>query len=433
MNPITLLMIVLTATPILFGFLLGLLRGSRRATLRLVLIIVSVALAVALCGLFAGKLVNMEVEADGTTTTMAEYIKTTLVENLPESMAEAISGMAISMIQSFLKVIIFLMLFGIFWFLTWAIAYPLCKLFVKKPQRKHTLLGGIIGIVQGAIVALVVCIVFNGLIVQAGKVVTIADDFSDSQQQTQALARSDDGEDNVDYDADEGYTNDETASDYTAVISEYIESPICNVYNKIGTKPFDWLSRVKLDDEEGTTVTLSGQIDAIKGLANMAKELMGLQDLDFYNLLQEGNIEAITDLFNRLDAIKNSLSDESKATLNKLFNAVADDIGIDLGDIVITDIEFQKEGQIFANLYQYNNNEEISSEEAKDIIKNIADSDIILEVLKSQDGVDLGSQLEKEHRDAIVEEINELEQSGNYSQDKIDALRKLFDTANNAQ
>lgn len=443
MNYITLAMLGLTAVPIVFGALLGLMRGSRRALLRLILIVVCVVLAFVLRGAVTDKLINTEVPALG--GSVLEYLQESIFNSMPESLSEFI----VPIMQSILQVIVFLLLFFLLWLLTWIIVYPICKIFVKpkrvenadgeRVKRKHPLIGAVIGIVQGAIVALCVCVVLNGLLLQVNNIMTAADDLSNvSNNEAQAQAMDYDVDYNEDYDVENSSESDGGSamdSNVLGLFGEYADSSIGKLYSGIGSKPFDLISQVKLED--GRKITLSGQIDAIKGLANMAKELMNLQNIDFGKLLTEGNITALQDIFNKLGEINDNLSDEAKETINDLITSVAkemlgDDLGVDFSGLDITGVDFKKEGEIFTRLYEYNN-KEVSVDDAQDIIDNMVQSDIILDVLKNQDNVNLTSQLEtSEHRETIVGIINEYEARDDVPQEKIDALRKIFGLQQNS-
>lgn len=408
-------MIVLTVLPILFGALLGLLRGSRRALLRLVLILISLALAVALFGLITKTLMNMEMQTDEGSMTMQEYMKQSITAELPEYMAD----FAIPLVQSILQIFVFLMLFFVIWFLTWAIAYPLCKLFVKKGQRPHRLIGLAIGAVQGVIVAVCVGVVFTGLMVQTNNVLTAVDNLNEIAASTETEA----------VDADyESPAEDETGSDFdfSGMIGKYAESGLAKMYDKIGSKPFAMLSRVKVDDE--TTITLPGQVEAVNGLVDMAKELIKLKDIDYNNMLTvKDNITMLETIFKNLDVINDNLSDEARTTVNKLMTAAGEQLGFgDLKSLNLASINFQQEAEIFARLYEYNNKTDITMDDAKDIIHDLAQSEFLLDVLQEQ-GVDFSSQLkDSEHLDAISGIIDGLEGDESIKQENIDTLRDIF-------
>lgn len=474
MNIILYGMIGLAVIPILFGLILGFMRGSRRAVLRLVLVLLCAVLAYFLCGVVAEKLMTTEVTINGEKAVLQDFLKDMLVGSMSESMANALADLALPIVQSLLKVIVFLLLFGVAMFLTWLIVFPLCKLFVKKGKKPHRLLGGLFGVVQGVVVALCVCIVFNGLIVQANNLVAAASELSDitteapsggeengeGEPELEALSDVDEDEppkagdedpaeqDPSEQDPAEGEEQGKGDSDggifgalssYSEMINGYTQSKFGKLLNKIGSKPFDLISQVKKD---GKTKTLAGQIDAIHGLTKMAKELSKLVDFNFAQMFAEGNIDSLQDIFNQLDKVMGGLSKESKEAIGGLLTAVGDELGVDLSGVDFSEVDFKKEGQIFADLASYKDMDfsEVDSQEeidaiVDDIIDNLVDSDIILGVLTQNTDVDFGSQLQEatgsdEHVKVIEDKIQALEDSGNYTQDKIDALRDIFGLKN---
>ena len=454
MNYIMISMLAMTALPILFGALLGAMRGSRRALLRLVLVVLSIVLAFALYSTVAKILMNMEVSTDIGEMKMQDYMKEKMMESMPESLAD----FAIPLIQSIMQVLIFLMLFFIFWFITWLIVFPICKIFVKprkikdnngnvvKTQR-HRLIGSAIGAVQGVIVAVCVGIVFTGLLVQTNSVMMAMDSLSDMENGVQTMDLEEgegdydaeepdhDNDPDIDIDEDDGNYGQQPSGgglmegfgEYSNMINDYANSWMGKFYGKIGAKPFNKITQVEL--ENGRKITLSGQIEAIRGVVDMAKELMNLQNIDFAQLLEEGNINALTDIFNKLGEINDNLSPEAKETISGLLKSVADEmvgdsLGIDFSDVDISNIDFKKEGEVFQNLYEYKGKDEFTTEDVKGIVDNLAESDLILDVL--QQGNANFSELDDEHLGTINDRIDELESSGDYSQEKIDALRDLF-------
>ena len=448
MNYIVYAMISLTVAPIIFGTLLGLMRGSRRAFLRLILILLSVVLAFALYGTVANKLMETEISFNGESAKADELLKSLLMSNMSESLAEALADYALPIAQSLLQIVVFLLLFGAFWFLTWLIVFPLCKLFVKKGKKPHRLLGGIFGIVQGAVVALVVCVVFSGLIINTGNIVAAANDLQnisgseqtqDPEQISEYEMEDPDAENpEQDTDPDSGNENEqppegeqpaegslfEMLGQFGEMIDDYADSKLGKFYTKIGSKAFDKISEVKT--EEGK-ITLAGQVDAIRGLSKMAKELAKLQDIDFADLFKEGNIDNLKSIFDALGDITDELSDEAKKTIGNLVTAMGDELGVNLSGLDFTEIDFHKEGQIFSDLASYRDKdiEEITEQDVNNIIDNLVDSDIILDVLKENVNVDIGSHMDEDHVEKIEEKIDALKESG-VEQDKIDALYKIF-------
>ena len=430
MNYITLIMVFLTVLPILFGALLGLLRGSRRAVLRLILIVVSVGLAFALTGVVTEAIMNMEISALG--GSVIDYLKNLIINSLPESVAGSMSDYAVLVAQCLLQVIVFLLLFFIMWLLTWAIVYPLCKLFVRKGKRPHRIIGLVFGAVQGVVVALVVGVVMSGLLIQTGNVMSAMGDLNDMMGETTATQSASEEQ----AETSDGQST-EMLDKIVGMIGEYADSGIAKMYDKIGSKPFALISRVKVDDE--TTFTLPGQVEAVQGLVKMANELIDLKDMNFDKLFIGDNIKTLDKIFTELNNIKNGMSDEARTTVNKLLVTLSDDLGLaDFTGIDLTKIDFKKEGEIFTRLEEYNKKDvsELTEEDAEKIINDLLQSDLILDMLQQQDEVDINSQFDKsEHGEKITEIINglEVDEEKNITQEKIDALRQIFGMDKNTE
>ena len=439
MNNIILAIVMLTVLPILASVLLGLLRGSRRSLLRLGLVLVSLVLAFALCGVVANALLGVDVsrfvEGDGSMT-VSEYLQQILLSDIPDG----VTTIALAIVQSMVKVVVFLLLFLLFRFLTWAIAYPICKIFVKPKtvhnpdgstgKKKRRLIGSVFGLVQGVVVAACVCVVMTGLLVQTNKIVVMANDLEELAGGMQTMSQ-DDGIRVIDEDTvNPEQPSDNPFDDVVNIISEYVDSGIGKFYNDIGAKPFNWLSTVK--NANDNRVTLSGQIDAIRGVVDMAKELMNFQNINFEDLFAEGNVDAIRDIFNALQNINDNLSKESKDTIKSVIADLGDELGlpIDLSDVDFNEIDFSEEGEAFTKLLEYRNNEKIEPDDVEDILENIVNSSLILDVLGSNAEVDIGSQLKandsEEYLNVIEDKIAEMETSGKYDQDKIDSLKIIF-------
>ena len=148
------IMLVLIIVPLVIGMLFGMLRGSRRAALRLVLVLLCVVAAFCLRGVVTNAVLSMPV--DGQTLEQA------IISQLPEDAAQ-LGDNLMPIVRLLVTVVLFLTLFFVIKFISWVIIYPLCKLFVKKARikkdgtrgKKHALIGGVIGLVQGAALAVV--------------------------------------------------------------------------------------------------------------------------------------------------------------------------------------------------------------------------------------------------------------------------------------
>lgn len=455
MNYLILIIVALTFVPIVFGILLGLLRGSRRALLRLILVILSAALALALCGTVANTTVTVDVSGftgGEEPMTVADYLQQMIGDALA-----SLGNFMMPIIQSIVKLLLFLVLFGLFLFISWILVYPICKLFVKPRRvqdangnvrkKRHRLLGAVFGLVQGVVVALCVCIVVNGFFVQGNVLFQAMDGLAEAtenvpgdegepseiamliEEEGGSEGEAENGGEGVDQGNGEGEAM-ANMENVKAMFEEYNQSALGKMYSAIGSKPFALLSRVKT---ENGTITLPGQVEALGGLADIAKELTNLLGLNFENFYADDNIAKLTATLNRVDEIKNGLSEEAKTSINGLMSSLGDSLGINV-DLLnrFTEIDFAKEAQAFAKLGAYKDkdfskmSEEEITEAAKDIVSSLAESELMLDVLAQQGAADLGSGLDAEQRDKIDEALDAMVADGSISQEKMDRLRDLF-------
>lgn len=415
MNYITLIMAAITLVPILFGIILGLIRGAGRAILRLVLVAVCVVLAFVLCGVVTDALVSVDISrfvGGESTITVVDVIKSMLGESM-QDFGPYITPLA----QSIVKIAVFLLLFALLSFITWVLVFPLLKLIFRGKAKGHRLLGMVFGLVQGVVVALCVCIIVNGLVLEVGNIAEMANDAAEMSQSSNA----------------EGGENAPSAlGDVKVMVDGYRESVFCKVYSTVGDVPFEHVSSVETEDRG--RLTLHGQIEGFGGLVKIGKEFVKVQDVDFDHFYEEDNVNKLTTIFTNVQNIRDGLSQEATDTVNGLINLLGDKFGVDLNLLSkLQTINFQKEAEIFQKLGEYkdkdfaNMTEEQMKDAAKDIVESLGESDLLLDMLAGQDDIDLGNSLDDQHLDEISKMLEETD----LSQEKKDQLRNIFGLNNN--
>ena len=432
-NYLILIIAALTAVPIVFGILLGLLRGSRRALLRLILIVVCAVVAFIACGALTDIAIETDIaqfmpEVEGPMT-----VVDWLTQQLGEDLA-ALGDFIVPIAQSLIKVIMFLVLFFVLWLLTWLIVYPLCKLFVKPKKaydsrgrlikKRHRLLGAGIGLVQGVVVAVCVCIVFNGLFAVSGDLIQAADGLSAIAEESQPAQQS-----------EEGGQDDEFAAlkEIIAMMEEYNESTFAKLYGKIGSKPFEYLSSVKVDEDK--TITLSGQSKALRGLVDIAQEFLKITELDLENMT-ESTVDDIMAILKNVQDIKKALPEEANDTVNSLLTTLSDTIGFNLSFVTkIDDLNIANETAALKTFVRYADQDFTTMDEdeirqaAEDLISSIGNSDVLMDVLDEvlvDYDIDLGSMLDEELLSEIDSTLDDMVQDGTISQESVDRLRDLL-------
>lgn len=424
------IIIISAILPLIIGLLLGFMRGSRRAVLRILLVLLCVVLAFCLKDVITLKL--LETEIDGQT------VQEMIAAQLPPEYADVVDVMMPVIVLIFTSVS-FLALFFVIKFITWAIVFPICKIFVKKARKKkdgtygskHSLIGGVVGLAQGAVVAFVLCVMLNGIFVNVANIAEAMNESGGSQNGTEqaAVMTAEEG-------APSDGSSDATFDSLLADLIAYKDSTACKFASGLSFngKAFDLVASMKT--EEGKTLTLSGQIDALSGILKMGQSLAELENINFDGGISASNAEDIVNIFNKLDAINAELSVESKETINRIIQTVADnfmpDSDIDLSVLDFTTVSFANEGQVIADLSVYKDvdftalNETEAKQKATDIVETVLKSDIILPVLSANPDFTIGLDKEGEGYELAKEVIEELSSKPDVDQSKVDMLKSFF-------
>lgn len=428
-------MLIATISIVVFGLLLGLLRGSRRSVLRLLLVLLCVVGAYFLKDVITSALLKVQIKG----STIEQYITNLLPEDI-----RSMSEVAMPLVTTIISVLSFILGFTALQFLSWAILFPILKIFVKKGKKKHALVGGLVGAVQGVAVAFVVCVVLNGLFVNVGNVMAAMDE-SEQQPETQAsvVFVATEGTDEGTNEGGSGQGGTQTGGDgggsktgmldnFYALLKSYPDSKISQMYDKIGGKAFDLVSTVKMQDEDGNQqkYTLKGQTDAVLSMLKLAKRAEVFQNIQVQGGIADCG-ESIKAVFDLLDEVTKDLSVESQEMMNTMLNKAAEvlipDLPVDVSVIDFTKADFAHEGEIIVNLTSYAKKDvaEITAEDAKNIVDNVMESDIIIPLLSSAvDNLDL--QLKQEQKEEALKIVQTYEADANYDAEKLAQVKAFL-------
>lgn len=443
-NYIIVAITLLTFVPIVIGLLLGLMRGSRRALTRLILVLLCIVAAFLLCGTVTEKAVEIDISkyvGGEAPVTAVDYLVTMLGEEMQD-----VSEMIVPIAMILIKIVVFLLLFLVLLFLTWLIIFPILKIFIRPrtvkndrgevvKKKKHSLLGAVFGIIEGAAVALVLCIVLNGVLANFNSILALSNGVNDIMQeiqssQPQAMAAEGEGEGSDG--TSEGPMAGIDLSSIQALLDEYNESGLGKLYNGIGTEPFNWLAQIKTADDE--TITLNGQLEALNGIVDIAKEFVQIKNVDFTDFYtgadgEDSPVKKLTNILTNVENIKKGLSEEASKTVTKLLKMLGTKLGIDIDKYY--NVDLAKEAKAFGKLSEYkdydftNKSEEEIKEAAKDIVSALVDSDLIMDALSDME-IDLGNGLNKEQRDEIDKVLDDLIADDTLTQEQVDRLRDIF-------
>ncbi len=111
--------------------------------------------------------------------------------------------------------------------------FPLLKLVVKKGKKKHALVGGLVGAVQGVAVAFVLCVVLNGLFVNVGSLMAAMENEQQPENSASSVFAATESDGGSVENGSSGQ-NTEQIKQLIAQFNEYKQSAISKFYCKIG-------------------------------------------------------------------------------------------------------------------------------------------------------------------------------------------------------
>ncbi|MBE6137525.1 MAG: DHHC zinc finger domain-containing protein [Erysipelotrichaceae bacterium] len=384
------IIILITLLCLGLGFLLGFARGMKKSIVRIITIVACIIITFIFVKPMGDAIFGMKIGG--------ETIEAKIVNMVPEDFADYVH-LVIPIVRGLFMAIGFIVLFLIIQLVTLIIYTVVSFIFVRDSKdgvktSKRRIIGGIIGLGQGFLIAFFLCMPLSGLFNEANKVMNI--EFEGKK----LINISNENENSV-FD-----------------FSKYNESSLCKMYNGLGKGMFKSITTTK--NKDGEKVTLSGQIDALIAAVRLAEELSKMGQVDFSNGLNKDNIQELKDTLARLDELKGGLSEESIDTLNDLISELASDFvsDIDLSDFDLTEVSFAKEGEIIEDLFEYQENpDSVSTDE---LIQTIANSDIILPVAASSE---IKIELDDSEKAKAEESINKLE---GVDEQKITDLKNIF-------
>lgn len=390
MDILSIVMLGITGYFLLFGLLYGLKRGLFRSIVRLGTL--AAAFAIAWFAKPAYVKAVLDFELDG--------------QSIREAVAEGTAEMASfapvinALVEIVLGVVLFIAVFLVLKFITAIVSMILC-IFVPKKSR---LLGMVVGLVQGALIALCICAPLNGVILDVNTVLNLE---MDGQPIVDAETKQSMKQAGVDFDA-------------------YQESAISKVYTAVGKGFYKGLASTK--NEDGRTVTLSGYVEATDATTKFADELAVLGEINLDNGLTADSRDAIQEAMQNLNAIKGDLSEEAAETLNDLVATVVAEAGEDMPEGVkevlesfdVREVDFEAEGQVILDLYDFAE-EENSEITAGDLVNSLADTTVMLPVLESMVSEESPMELPEDSRAEVIAAIDALEDA-----EKAASLRNIF-------
>ncbi len=404
----TYIVLGITAGCILFGFLLGLMRGFNRSLLRLLLVAASVAGAWLLKDVFVNLILKIKIQGQS----LDEFLASNFMGE-SSAIPESLITFVFLLIQILLSVVLFLVVFILLKFLTWTIIFPIFKIFVKKGNHKMPLLGAVIGLVQGALVAFVLCFPFTGLMVQV-------DDLATSLTE-------------IEFSGAPLVTVEQKASLDSFGIAEYEESFLGKFYVKTGSGLYNKLASTK--DENGKVMSLDSAVNAMTSTVKIAGKLSTLTTVDFSEGITKENVSKVADALRDIDDIvKGEMTEESKEIVNNLINDVVKSIGGEESEVSIPDdfdiskIGFQEAADAVEVIGKMTSKESegeeytLTDDDAEKIVNGIAANESLISTMAGEDANLVGGTLEGEEKTKVENAINKAD----VDDETKDRLRKML-------
>ena len=324
---------------VVLGFLLGLLRGRNRSILRMIIVLGCAVGAFFLKDVLIKAIMSFEIEG--------QTIKDALVGAMLEGgeLPEYLTQLNVSLVEVIVGLVCFLVIFFVLQFLSWIIVFPIFKIFVRRETKKKVLFGGIVGILQGVVVAFVICSPLTGAIVQVDKMSNLK-------------------------------FGEETVGEMVEIpdFSEYLASPLASIYTSTGSWFFNAITTYT--DNGGNKVTLDDTVQAaetgtkvVEEVEKITSSLEGLNDPNSEKEAPDILRDVATSLSNIDEAIAGT-SDGGKQVLQQVIASVGEMIKNEEGSGESSDTEtMDKISEVIENI----DVEKIDFGAAAEAVEGIAD------------------------------------------------------------
>ena len=437
MSIIDLGMLGIGAVIILSGFLYGFKRGFKKALLRLVILGVCVALSFLYREKISDIALNTPIsEGKSLLELLTESFSSGENAEQMEGLLNVITNILKMVIQIFVFIICFYVLKTVSMILYWIFSGIITSREKRKVRNSHQVegnkidetkvkyevkknrkkwFGSLVGIGQGILIIIFVVGPLNGLVVNISSLIKSLSEVE--MEETKIIDENTVGVlDNVG-------------------LFDYGNSSISKVYTLLGDGVYKEVS--KIEDENGNTVNIKSQIEAIDGGVKMVDVMSGLSNLDTSEGFTADTKDELVNIFNELDEIKENMSEEGVEQLDNLIKDVvspmlgeaAEDLPINLDEISFAEVDFSNEAEVIDSFYglmeKAENGEELDTDEVlEEVITNLSDSNLILPILSQVvEGLPEEEQLNlsEEDKNKVEEIINGLDNKEN-----VDELKALF-------
>jgi hypothetical protein len=255
-------------------------------------------------------------------------------------------------------------------------------------------LGALVGLVQGALMAVAVIAPVSGILVQVNKLEQL-----EMQNQKVLTVPSELG------------------------LDEYVHSPVCAVYDVGGGWLFNALTTTTGAEQ---TISVSDTCDVIVAVGELTGAVEDLSEsMDLMTSATATPVERIDAMktvgekLQRMDDTIEGLGNNAKAIINEVLSEVADmlpnagempdEMGSILDDLTVEDLNLGAVGEALVGLGNYiektdetfGNDEPVTDEEIQDIVNGIAETPLMLNVLRQNQGAGALLDVGMENSDAF--------------------------------
>ena len=420
MGYITLSVLGFSLLALLFGAFVGMLRGRNRAVLRLALMLICVLLAVFLRETVADVILGLETTENGVTMTLRESILQELIKSLGDGNMDAFVDFGMALVDILVGLACFYLLFIVLRLITWLIVFPICKIFVKRGEKRRRGLGALAGLLQGALIAFVICAPATGLLISADRLMKVEVDGKPAVEELKIPEELD--------------------------LEEYLGSLPAGIYDSTGAWFFKLLTTTK--DASGNVVSIDDTCTILESMTKLADSLTSvndrIDDLTAEGATTEDRLSALKDIGSALVEAGNSidgLSSDAQKLTEELLSTVATTMGGENGESspeieeILSDFSFEEldlvaAGNAMTGIASYiektdeslGSLETVTQKEVDDIVNGIAANGFILDLLTSEGEAPTLIEVDGENADLFENAISDSSLS---AEDK-DVLRTIF-------
>ena len=404
--------LAITALCLVFGLALGFLRGFNRSVLRACLVVVSLLIAIALRSTFTSIIMGLDMGGESLADTLAASFS-------DGSIPASLQDLVLVLVEIIIGLAGFFVCFLALLLITWLIFFPILKIFVKKGNKKRRLLGAVVGLAQGFVIAFAFCAPLTGLFVQMDKLAQI-----ELQGQTVIEIPQELG------------------------LADYVESAPCGFYDATGSWFFDMLSSGKTAD--GKNISIDDATEIVKTVGEIANATTELESslgiMTEETATPQQRVDAMKDLANVLTSIDSSISNlsgDAKEVVNEVVSSVKDMIAEEgepldpaieeiFDNFDIDSLDLGSAGQAIGGIATYiektsdefSNNEPVSQQDIDNIVNGIAGCDLVFSMITDGEETPTLIAIEDAGHKAMFE--NAIESNTTLSAQDTQALLNLF-------